>query len=63
MQFIRVKDPETGHEFDVPETDWRIGEGIFVPIKSDRYPPIDRARRPKHQLIQPKRATNSKEPK
>jgi hypothetical protein len=46
--FIRVKDKETKHEFDVSESDWRIAEGIFDPIKSDRFPPVDRPRAPKH---------------
>jgi hypothetical protein len=46
--FIRVKDKETKHEFDVVESDWRIAEGIFDPIKSDRFPPVDRPRAPKH---------------
>lgn len=45
---IRVKDKTTKHEFDVAEDDWRIEEGIFEPIKSDRFPPVDRPREPKH---------------
>jgi len=43
-RFIRVKDPATRHEFDVPERDWRIKKGLLVPIKADRYPPADRPR-------------------
>lgn len=46
--FVRVRDKETRHEFDVPEGDWRIAADIFVPIKSDRFPPVDRVRSPKH---------------
>ena len=46
--FIRVKDKSTKHEFDVAETDWRIEAGYFEPIKSDRFPPADRPRVPKH---------------
>ncbi|AYN57419.1 hypothetical protein HOU47_gp13 [Arthrobacter phage Constance] len=46
--FIRVKDKTTKHEFDVSEDDWRIAEDIFIPIKSDRFPPVDRPREPKH---------------
>ncbi len=53
--FIRVKDKDSGHEFDVPANDWRIDEGFFVPVKSDRFPPVDRPREPKHN-IQPFRA-------
>ncbi|AYN55794.1 hypothetical protein PP635_gp14 [Arthrobacter phage Auxilium] len=45
--FIRVKDKTTKHEFDVSEDDWRIAEDIFTPIKSDRFPPVDRPREPK----------------
>ena len=54
MKFIRVKDSRTHHEFDVPEDDWRIGTGDFVPVKSDRYPPVDIPRRPKH-FVEPVR--------
>lgn len=28
MQFVRVKDKTTGHEFDVPEGDGRIGVSL-----------------------------------
>lgn len=34
MRFVRVRDKDTGHHVDVPETDWRIDAGIFVPLKS-----------------------------
>ncbi|CAN7466348.1 hypothetical protein LJR013_003195 [Pseudarthrobacter oxydans] len=60
MAFVRVKDKDSGHEFDVPENDWRIGEGIFTPVKSDRYPAVDRTRLPKHK-IQPIRASKKEE--
>lgn len=60
MEFIRVKDKDSGHEFDVPSTDWRIGEGIFTLVKSDRFPPVDRPRQPKHN-IQPIRAPKKEE--
>lgn len=39
MAFIRVKDKDTGHEFDVPETDWRIKAGIFKPVREGRVVP------------------------
>lgn len=58
--FIRVKDKDSGHEFDVPEQDWRVAEGILAPVKSDRYPPVDRPRLPKHN-IQPIRASKKEE--
>lgn len=48
-KFVRVKDRDTKHEFDVPETDKRIGD-VFIPIKSDRYPPVLRPRPPKHHV-------------
>lgn len=48
--FIRVRDKSTRHEFDVPETDWRIGAGIFEPVKSSRYKPAHVPRQPKHYL-------------
>lgn len=59
--FIRVKDASSGHEFDVPEDDWRIDEGHFVPVKADRYPPVDRPRLPKHNVLQPVRASKKEE--
>lgn len=60
MAFVRVKDKDSGHEFDVPEEDWRIGEGIFTVVKSDRFPPVDRPRLPKYN-IQPIRASKEEE--
>lgn len=54
--FVRVRDKNTKHEFDVPEDDWRIAAGLFDPIKSDRFPPVDRPREPKHHIeIKPKK--------
>jgi hypothetical protein len=60
MPFIWVKDKESGHEFDVPAEDWRVAEGILTPVKSDRYPEVDRPRPPKHN-IQPIRASKKEE--
>lgn len=48
--FVRVKDPATGHEFDVPENDWRLRDGLFTRVKTDRYPPVDRPRRAKYSI-------------
>lgn len=48
MQFRRVRDLETRHEFDVPETDQRIEAGLLEPVKSKQYPPSARARPAKH---------------
>lgn len=63
--FVRVKDPTTRHEFDVPETDWRLRDGIFARIKTDRYPPVNSPRRAKHYIPRKTTATpveSSKEP-
>lgn len=53
--FVRVKDKSTRHQFDVPESDPRIGDG-FELIKSDRFPPVDRPRITKY-FTEPARAT------
>lgn len=47
--FVRVKDKSTGHEFDVPESDPRIGK-TFTPLSKKHYPPSRVVRRPKHHL-------------
>ncbi|MDM8084746.1 hypothetical protein QUV83_08225 [Cellulomonas cellasea] len=47
--FVRVRDVDTRHEFDVYEDDPRIGTA-FERVKSDRYPPAFMERRPKHHL-------------
>lgn len=48
MLFIRVRDPETKHEFDVPESDKRLTSGLYEPVKSSKYPPVSRPRPAKH---------------
>lgn len=53
--FVRVKDKSTRHEFDVPETDPRIGDS-FELVKGDRFPPVDRPRINKY-FTEPARAT------
>lgn len=60
MAFVRVKDKETGHEFDVPDSDWRIKEQLFVPVKGDRFPAVDRPRVAKHKIL-PARASKKEE--
>lgn len=47
--FIRVKDKSTGHEFDVPESDPRIGKSLHRANKAN-YPPSASVRRPKHNV-------------
>ena len=66
--FVRVKDKSTGHEFDVPESDPRIGKSLTALSKKD-YPPSTVARRPKHHVdlkskqSVPSKAEKSKEEK
>lgn len=57
--FVRVKDKDSGHEFDVQESDWRIGDSL-IPVKSDRFPLSPVARLPKYN-IQPIRASKKEE--
>lgn len=45
--FVRVKDKSTGHEFDVPESDPRIGKA-FHKVNKAHYPPSATVRRPKY---------------
>lgn len=47
--FVRVKDKTTKHQFDVPETDPRIGKA-FELVNSDRYPRARTPRPPKHHV-------------
>jgi hypothetical protein len=54
--FVWVKDPATGHQFDVPENDWRLDAGIFTRIKEDRYPPVARPRQAKFNTTRKKAA-------
>ena len=48
--FVRVKDPDTGHEFDLPEGHRLIRLDLVRPVKSKRYPPSARPRAAKHHL-------------
>lgn len=50
MIFVRVKDPGTGHEFDLPETDPRIASGAVKRVAKAHYPSSTVARRPKHYV-------------
>lgn len=55
--FVRVKDPSTGHEFDVPESSSLLKRGVVKRVKSDLYPPSPYPRRAKHHIdLAPKRA-------
>ena len=55
--FIRVKDPSTGHEFDVPEKSSLLRKGLVKPVNKKHYPPSQYPRRAKHHIaLAPKRA-------
>lgn len=48
--FVRVRDPETKHQFDVPKGDPRIADGRLVPMSENRWPPSNVIRPPKHHI-------------
>ena len=50
MLFVRVKDPETGHEFDVREDSILLRRELVKRVKSKRYPPSPIRRAPKHHI-------------
>lgn len=47
VTYIRVRDTRTRHEFDVPDTDPRIGS-VFQPVRKSIYPPSSLPRPAKH---------------
>lgn len=49
MLYLRVKDPSTGHEFDVPSDSILLAKGRVVPVKAKRYPPSPAPRPAKHR--------------
>lgn len=61
MAYVRVKDTSTGHEFDVPEADPRVGASL-EPVSKDHYPPSPVARRPKYNVRAARRASTPKQP-
>ena len=48
--FIRVKDSDTGHEFDVREDSILLRRGLVQHVKPKLYPPSAAARPPKHHI-------------
>ena len=50
MLYVRVRDPQTRHEFDMPETHPHIAKGLVEHVKPKLYPPSPLMRRPKHHL-------------
>lgn len=53
MFYIRVKDPSTKHEFDLPEEHPWVTSGEVLPVKSDRYPLSAQQRPAKFHLDPP----------
>jgi hypothetical protein len=54
--FVRVKDVDTKHEYDVRETSVLIRDGKVDVVKSDRYPPSPYPRPAKHHVAAKKLA-------
>lgn len=48
--YVRVKDIDTGHEFDMPANHPHIAKGLVQLVKADKYPPAAVMRRPKHHV-------------
>lgn len=69
MSFVRVRDKETRHEFDVPASDWRIEAGLFEQVKPSTYPPVALPRPATHFVaskgvtVKPSVAAETKEAK
>lgn len=50
MLFVRVKDPTTGHEFDVRDDSILLRRELVKRVKPKLYPPSPIVRRPKYHL-------------
>lgn len=50
MLFVRVKDPSTGHEFDVREDSILLSRELVRRVKPKLYPLSPITRRPKYHL-------------
>lgn len=48
--YLRVKDPESKHEWDEPQGSPLIEKGTVQVVKSERYPPTTTMRPPKFYL-------------
>lgn len=46
--FVRVRDPQTRHEFDVDESSHLLRKGLVERVKPKQYPPARFQRRPKY---------------
>lgn len=60
--FVRVKDPVTGHEFDVREDSILLRRELVKRIKPAQYPPSRTRRRAKHHLDLAARRPVSQDP-
>ncbi|MDF2915991.1 MAG: hypothetical protein K0S70_208 [Microbacterium sp.] len=49
LMWVRVRDRDTRHEYDLREDDPRIGVGVDR-VSKKAYPPAHLPRRPKHYL-------------
>ncbi|QTF70611.1 hypothetical protein [Arthrobacter woluwensis] len=56
-EYIRVKDEDTGHEFDALSDAWQITEGLYKPVKPKLYPPSPVPRPAKHNTLIPASTT------
>jgi hypothetical protein len=65
--YVRVRDPQTRHEYDMPSTHPHITRGLVIPLDSRRWPPVAVPRPPKHhveltKLAVPSAATRARRP-
>lgn len=49
--FVRVKDPQTRHEFDVDELSYLLRKGLVERVKPKQYPPALYQRSAKHHTV------------
>lgn len=47
--FIRVRDKQTGHQFDLPEDHHLITQELVETLDDNRYPPAPKPRPAKHR--------------
>ena len=48
--YVRVKDPSSGHQFDLPAEHPWITSGEVIPLRSKRWPDVEQARPAKHHI-------------
>lgn len=48
LRYLRVRDKETGHQYDVLEE--KVDRTVHEPLDEKRYPPTSRPRPPKHHV-------------